>query len=114
MMSLSVGFNVWGGVDSCLVDARPHHGRPISGSSTCLDTMCDGTPCRAENGPAIDLPQLVDHLKGQGLLPPILLRFPSIACHRLEKLRVSGDGWVQPSAAVIPLTEAECLQGWRG
>ncbi|KAL6771085.1 hypothetical protein ACKKBF_B33855 [Auxenochlorella protothecoides x Auxenochlorella symbiontica] len=40
-----------------------------------------------EDGPAVDLPQLVEHLKERGLLPPLLLRFPSIACHRLEKLR---------------------------
>lgn len=36
----------------------------------------------------MDLPQLVEHLKERGLLPPLILRFPSIACHRLEKLRV--------------------------
>lgn len=41
---------------------------------------------RKDNGPAIDIRELMDELALKDINPPVLLRFPNILDHRIEKI----------------------------
>ncbi|KDD74977.1 hypothetical protein H632_c951p0, partial [Helicosporidium sp. ATCC 50920] len=41
----------------------------------------------AEDGPSVDVHELVESLGERGLQTPLILRFPEIACHRIGQLQ---------------------------